>query len=135
VKKAFTRRYGALLATNVEVAKKDEQEWKDTMNRVYYSKYMFGDGTDQELRQVHCTVWIYTRGKALFVTKGGRIGLGIGDFRSGSELAVIGGLAMPLFLTAVGNRYRLRGYSYYHGIMEGQAWQDNKSELRMIRIE
>ena len=66
---------------------------------------MFGDETDQDLRGVHLTIWSHTRGKLLFVTEAGRIGLGLGDFGSGSDLAVIGGLAMPLVLTAGGKGY------------------------------
>ena len=64
------------------------------------------------------------RGRALFVTSKGFIGLGPKDAQLNDEVYTLIGGETPFVLrrTAISNEFRLIGEAYIHGIMNGELW-------------
>lgn len=134
-KNAFKRWYNALLKTNDAAAKETTQDGKEFINRALFVRSIFWEDSDRDVRLVHFNVMARAKGKYLFVTKHGRIGLGVGNILPGQKIAVVAGLEMPLVLESVGKRYRLVGHAYVHGIMKGEAWPADSRELTTVSIE
>lgn len=130
----FNKLYDALIATNEEARRQDREELKAIMNRVYFMKSIFGDGSDPALRKLYFEVWIATRGKCFFTTEDSRMGTGLGKISKGNVVAVIAGLKMPLILAPVEGNFRLVGHAYIHGIMNGEVWPADRNETRIINV-
>ena len=62
------------------------------------------------------------------------MGTGQGNILEGNVVAVVAGLSMPLILAPFGDHFRLVGHAYVHGIMYGEAWSEDRSELRTVSI-
>ncbi|KAH6714542.1 heterokaryon incompatibility protein-domain-containing protein [Leptodontidium sp. MPI-SDFR-AT-0119] len=72
----------------------------------------------------------------LLVTNEKRVGLGMGDIRKGDRVALISGFPIPLILRSLRNgNWNLVGYAYIEGIMHGEAWPRDTSELTKIILE
>ena len=134
-KAAFERWYTALLETTDKVQKEVRQDLKEMMNRVWYMRSIFGDASDPAVRVFHFRAWLLSRGKCFFITENSRMGTGQGKISQGDVIAIVAGLNMPLVLTPVGNHFRLAGHIYVPGIMYGEAWPDQHSELSIICVE
>lgn len=131
---AFFRWYQALMKTNEEVARATPN-CKELTRRLWFSKCVFGEASDKDVRAIHFNIWVRTRGKCLLVTKLGRLGLGTGPVSAGHKVCVAAGLGMPLIFQPAGGRYRLIGYAYLHGVMYGECWPAASEELITISVE
>jgi hypothetical protein len=67
--------------------------------------------------------------RRLFRTKLGYIGVACYDARAGDAIAVFQGGRLPLVVRRKGERWRLIGDCYLHGIMQGEAYNEGKCEL------
>lgn len=63
--------------------------------------------------------------RVIFFTKHGRIGLGPRSTSLGDTVTVLYGLGFPAVMRNMGepDKFALRGMSYVHGLMDGQALQ------------
>lgn len=63
------------------------------------------------------------RGRTLFVTSGGMLGLGPSSLCKGDVATVLFGTQVPIMLRPSGQRYVYLGESYIEGIMEGESME------------
>jgi hypothetical protein len=69
------------------------------------------------------------RGRTLFVTSGGMLGLGPYCLRKGDVATVLFGTQVPIILRPSGQRYVYLGESYIEGIMEGEGMEFGRDEV------
>jgi hypothetical protein len=87
----------------------------------------------EDVRQAWLHICRVLDGWRCFTTKSDEIGFGVGDLKEDDRVALISGLELPLVLrpTSDGN-WKLIGYSYVHGIMDGELWPSDEAELETI---
>jgi hypothetical protein len=68
---------------------------------------------------------------SLFITEGGSIGCAISSTKPGDIVFAALGSSYPHVLRSDGDHYRIRGYSYVHGIMNGEK---KDSEVQVFKI-
>lgn len=78
---------------------------------------------------------IYSRNTRFFTTEKGYMGLGMPVVHIGDEVILVTGVSIPLIAQKVGGRYRLLGPAYVHGVMDGEKWPENESELVDIMFQ
>ena len=66
----------------------------------------------------------------LVLTQKGYIGAVICDVHPGDEVCILRGCKLPVILRRVGERYRLVGGGYVHGIMDGETIEEAEREKR-----
>jgi hypothetical protein len=70
-------------------------------------------------------------GRRFFITKQGYFGLGPGTITTGDKVCILFGGATPHILRDLGYHHMLVGWSYVHGLMNGEAIQKmNDGELK-----
>ena len=93
---------------------------------------MCGDAIRYGLDLVsHCS-W-----RKVFFTKQGRFGLGPFILQEDDICCVFPGAVVPFVLRKDGNRYKLLGEAYLHGVMKGEVierWQNGKISLEIFHI-
>ncbi len=71
-----------------------------------------------------------------FATKRGFIGMGPECMQQGDVIAIIIGLSAPMILRKFGDgKYEIVGEAYVHGIMDGEAMDDQSVMVTTIRIK
>jgi hypothetical protein len=74
-----------------------------------------------------------SRGKRLFITSRGYLGLGPSHMQVGDELVIIYGVIVP-FLLRKGDIHRtLVGEAFVHGIMDGE-FMDDQAEVQYFEL-
>ncbi|KAK3299463.1 heterokaryon incompatibility protein-domain-containing protein [Chaetomium fimeti] len=63
------------------------------------------------------------RGRTLFATKGGRLGLGPENLQTGDVVTILLGTPVPIVLRPAANCFTYVGDTYVHGIMDGQCME------------
>ncbi|KAM5341995.1 hypothetical protein ACJ41O_015026 [Fusarium nematophilum] len=80
--------------------------------------------------------WIFDTGagwgRAMFRTKRGFVGLGPCTLRAGDRVFLVSGSKAPLAFRQYGERWRLVGEVYVHGIMAGEAFDSSKCERMWV---
>ena len=66
----------------------------------------------------------FSSGRRVFATKQGKIGLGPTVLRDGDLCCVLFGAQVPFILRSTGDKYKLVGEAYVHGVMKGEAMVD-----------
>ena len=80
------------------------------------------------------SVWFHARGRRMFITSRGYIGLGDGRSQAGDIVIIMLGADVPYILREGAiDQYKLIGEAYVHGIMDGQGL-DMNLEVRKIEI-
>ncbi|KAH7327450.1 hypothetical protein BKA65DRAFT_510616, partial [Rhexocercosporidium sp. MPI-PUGE-AT-0058] len=64
-----------------------------------------------------------------FTTENGYMGMGMPEIETGDQVLLVAGLPRPLIGRKVGERYQLIGPAYLHGIMDGEKWPEDESQL------
>ncbi|KAI8717958.1 HET domain-containing protein [Fusarium sp. LHS14.1] len=95
----------------------ESDNWKDTIDAVTEFRYLA-----EEL----------CRYRVLFVTEGGRLGLGSSQVEEGDSIYLIHGLKTPFVVNSRSKEDRLRGDCYVYGLMDGEAqWSDEDTTLHL----
>ncbi|KAK4032503.1 heterokaryon incompatibility protein-domain-containing protein [Parachaetomium inaequale] len=68
------------------------------------------------------------RGRTLFATAGGRLGLGPENVQTGDVVTILLGTPVPIVLRPAADRFRYVGDAYVHGIMDGQLMKGDPLE-------
>lgn len=135
VQAAFDRWFLALVKTHEAVEKEEGQENKDKMNRNMCTRSLLdGDVDTPDMRMFHGNACLLSGGRSFFTTASCRMGTCQGEISEGDVVAVVAGLKLPLVLRPIGEHFRLVGHAYVHGIMHGEAWSSDQTELRTIGI-
>jgi hypothetical protein len=79
-------------------------------------------------------VRIACKTKRLFGTPGGYIGVGDITLQNNDLIGVLFGGNVPFILRPMGNRYRLVGECYLHGIMHGEAIEEGKAKRQWFEL-
>ena len=74
------------------------------------------------------------RGRKLFSTSSGHIGLGDGTLESGDLVCVFLGGITPFIIRPVGQKYKFVGECYLHGIMQGEALEEGLQRRQLITL-
>ena len=61
------------------------------------------------------------RGRCLFYTASGHVGLGPGEMGAGDIICVFGGAVMPVVMRQKGESFGVVGDCYLDGVMDGEA--------------
>ena len=76
------------------------------------------------------------RGRNVFVTSNGRIGLGHPTVREGDEVWLLAGSIMPAILRPRDNgNFEFLGETYVDGTMYGEAWPHSEDQLVDLTLE
>ncbi|KAL2143754.1 hypothetical protein VTI28DRAFT_10051 [Corynascus sepedonium] len=68
------------------------------------------------------------RGRTLFTTVGGRVGLGPENVKMGDKVTILLSTPVPIILRPAANHFTYVGDAYVHGIMDGQFMKGNPRE-------
>lgn len=71
---------------------------------------------------------------ALFFLDNGYVGLAYHTCQKGDQLYLLAGSDWPFILRQDGDAFWLVAPAYVHGVMEGQLWPDDESELEQIML-
>ena len=82
----------------------------------------------------HWSAVLYSKLKCLFTTERGYFGTAPDFINPGDRVAVIAGLCMPMILRPVETGYELVTHGYVHGVMYGEAWPEDTSELQIMPL-
>ena len=74
------------------------------------------------------------RGRKLFSTLSGHIGIGDGTLESGDLVCVFLGGLTPFIIRPVDQKYKLVGECYVHGIMHGEALEEGLKRRQLITL-
>lgn len=100
----------------------------------YIKSFFAGGSGDNRLRLDARTFEedhaVTTRDRRFLVTEGGFYGLGPQLMQEGDVVAVVPGLNVPFVLRPTGEKYRLVGACYVHGVMRGEVF-DPSNPLRI----
>jgi hypothetical protein len=87
------------------------------------------------------TIATICKGRTLFVTEDGRIGVGPDILQKGDEICIFYGAHTPFVvrpiksvLVNVGNYYQLVGECYVHGLMDGEAMEMEELQAQAISL-
>jgi hypothetical protein len=76
------------------------------------------------------------RGRNVFATSSGRIGIGHPTVREGDEIWLLAGSIMPAILRPRDNgHFEFLGETYVDGTMFGEAWPDSEDQLVDLTLE
>jgi hypothetical protein len=73
---------------------------------------------------IYWTASRFCTGRKVFCTKQGVLGLGPALLGEGDLCCVMFGAQVPFILRRVGEKYKLVGEAYVHGVMKGEAMVD-----------
>ncbi|KAH6693300.1 heterokaryon incompatibility protein-domain-containing protein [Leptodontidium sp. MPI-SDFR-AT-0119] len=107
-------------------------EITDTNRKSYV---MLSVGRSSDALAFNHLIWLYSRHIRFFTTENGYMGMGMLGIEAGDKVLLIAGLTRPLIARKVGERYRVVGAAYVHGIMDGEKWPADESELVDIVFE
>lgn len=113
-----------LTAGNPTVSSKDFAAFKKA--RILDSAHSSDTNSSNEAGSSECfaqAAAAYSHHRRLFTTTKGYIGLGPRPTQGGDILCVLFGCPVPFVLQPSGERYRLVGECYVHGVMQGEAIQ------------
>ena len=68
-----------------------------------------------------------TKGRRLTMTKNGYLSLSPADTRRGDIIAILFDCDAPVLLRPIGEHYEFFGTCYIHGIMQGEAMNERRS--------
>jgi hypothetical protein len=105
----------------------DKSTEHDMIIRLWYEE-------NEELKDFHHTVWQIQRGKTFFMTKTGWMGTADGTIQTNDMVVLIAGLEMPFILRPVEDYFRVVGLAHVLGMMDGEQWPKNLSELDLITL-
>lgn len=71
----------------------------------------------------------YTLGRRMFTTRDEYIGLGPNGMQSGDLIALFEGGKVPFVVRKKGEKYKLVGECYIHGIMSGERFEEAKCQI------
>ena len=131
---AFERWYNALLETDDMAAKETTQQNKDVINRTWFGRSICWEANERDLRWMHLMIWFCAKGKRFFITKRTHGLRNVGHRietknRRGRRFDNAAGPG------PFGERSRLIGHTYVHGIMKGEAWPADSKELTIVSVE
>jgi hypothetical protein len=92
--------------------------------------------THPSMAHVHHALWMLTRDKTFFVTKGGYMGTGTRAIADGDVVVLFAGVDRPMILREVdpdAGTWRVIGPAYISGMMEGELW-DSMKDLRSFHL-
>lgn len=103
-----------------------------------YSKYIPPELTDEaknaKAEAFGKPVWDFVYPESsFFITEHNFIGCSISRNEVGDKVWIPLGSTYPLILRPVENQFRLKGFSYVHGVMHGELLQDSKPQFVEIR--
>ena len=75
-----------------------------------------------------------SRGRKLFGTAKGYLGIGEILLQTGDLVCVLFGAGVPMILRPIGRSYRVVGECYLHGIMEGEALAEGLSRRQWFEL-
>ena len=75
-----------------------------------------------------------SNGRALFPTVKGYVGLGLAEMQTGDKFAILLGSSVPFVIKEQEDHYTLVGECYVHGLMNVEAFQDDKIDSQLIQI-
>ncbi|KAK0099322.1 hypothetical protein ONS95_006318 [Cadophora gregata] len=76
-----------------------------------------------------------TQETSFSTTVKGYMGQGLQGIKAGDEILLVAGVSRPLIARRMGERYRLIGQAYVHGVMYGEKWPVDESELVDIMFQ
>lgn len=68
------------------------------------------------------------QGERFFITAEGYFGIGPGNLQHGDDVVVFAGANMPTVIRAKETAFEFLGPAYVDGIMEGEAWTNQRSK-------
>ncbi|KAJ4221509.1 hypothetical protein NW759_006758 [Fusarium solani] len=71
-------------------------------------------------------------GRAMFRTSSGYVGLGLPNLQPGDRIFLVNGCKAPMAFRPSGNRWKVVGETYVHGIMSGEAFDSSKCERMWV---
>lgn len=77
---------------------------------------------------------LISQGLTFFATEVGHMGTAMPVVQAGDCIALIGGLQVPFVLRSVGKQWCILGPAYVHGIMDGEAWDDEEDMQQEFEI-
>lgn len=119
----------------------DYNEWRRWLERAVRSKVLRRLTAKEKFGAIQ-SILLNGR-KAFFTTSGGFFGLGLPGAEAGDLVCVMRGSKVPLLLRMANQRcnecaqicYRIVGYCYVHGIMDGEAVKEvRKGEIKSATI-
>ncbi|PVH81297.1 HET-domain-containing protein [Cadophora sp. DSE1049] len=102
-------------------------------NKVKYVEWSLKRSSDAIMFQNQAHV--ATEETRFLTTEKGHMGQGMPDIQAGDEVLLVAGVSRPLIARKVGETYRLIGQAYVHGVMDGEKWPEDESELVDIMFE
>jgi hypothetical protein len=95
-----------------------------------YIKSFFAGGSGDDRLRLDARVFeedhaVSTRDRRFAVTEGGFYGLGPQLMQEKDVVALMPGLNVPFVLRPTGDRYKLVGAAYIHGVMRGEVFDKN----------
>ncbi|KAI8666687.1 HET domain-containing protein [Fusarium keratoplasticum] len=96
----------------------EDENWKETIDGVTEFRY-----TAEEL----------CRHRLLFITEGGRLGLGGPQVEEGDTIYLIHGLKTPFVVNSSSQGHLLRGECYLHGLMDGKVQRSDQDTTLHLR--
>jgi hypothetical protein len=82
----------------------------------------------------HFAVLKHSRRKCFFTTENGYFGTASDQILPNDKIAILAGLEMPVILREVEQSYHLITHAYVHGLMYGEAWPENATEVMEITL-
>ncbi|PVH74161.1 hypothetical protein DL98DRAFT_594373 [Cadophora sp. DSE1049] len=77
-------------------------------------------------------VGLRCKGRKLFVTEKGYLGLGPMDVNPGDKVGIFAGLQVPFVLKPYSSMYQLVGEAYVDGVMDGEAFEGGAVTEKII---
>lgn len=95
-----------------------------------YIKSFFAGGSGDDRLRLNARVFeldhaVSAKERRFAVTEGGFYGLGPQLMQEGDVVAVMPGLNVPFVLRPTGDKYKLVGAAYIHGVMRGEVFDEN----------
>lgn len=87
--------------------------------------------TDFDIRDIPCS-FLPCLNRRLIKTETGHLGLAPRDAEIGDVVVLIAGSPAPFILRKAGSCYKIVGDCYLHGVMNGEAWDENKCQTLWI---
>lgn len=116
------------------VKKLDALEEKPTYaNEAEYASLCIKLNSDAVIYDTY--VHIFSTRTVFFTTEGGYMGKGLLGIEKGDKIILVAGTTMPLVARRIGDNYRLFGPCYIHGVMYGERWPRDESEVGEIVFE
>lgn len=120
-----------------EYSKLDVSDWEEYLSLVEVI-HKRGGATSEDVEpdeaEAFCYAFTKMANKTLLISKYGPIGAGLGQFEVGDKVVVAAGFDELLVVRPSGGYYIFVGYAFMEGLMHGEAWPDDESQLQDIVI-